>query len=169
MRFLNRLAVPFALVLGVTVWRNYSQANKTTKLLRQQERFSRANIVLNLTQTFFQNGRPKKSRLSDPEWMDRYWDLHSTEFYLYHQRIVPGFLYALWMVDLGDFYRSDPDVWLSHEKFLAFYTVLYPEMEAFFGEINRLVKRDEDLEVWHQNVKAFVLTWIEAHSGTDLD
>lgn len=147
-----------------TAFATLLQARKTEESLEQQQGLFQANTLLHFTQAYFQimddHGYPDAELLADKIRRDKYWAVHSSEFYFFHHGVIPQLMYALWMVDMADFYFNYPEAWSFHKQFLEHYKELYPEMKDFFNGIYNISKIQEEQEIRHRKVDEFVQKWI---------
>ncbi len=164
--FLSFVVAIVAVVISIiAVFYNGVQIKQATKAILLQQQISRGDAVMHFTDRYFElvkNGEPSK-KFNDENWEYQFWSLHSTEFYFFHQGILPVFMYSLWMIDLANLYSQNGDskIRSSHEKHLKTYSFNYPEMIAFYTEIHRIVKDFNDENLRNKKVAEFVEKWTE--------
>lgn len=138
-----------------------SQADRAAEANRYTRQIGQSEAVIHFTSRFFDLMR-EGPKFNDPHWAYQFWSLHASEFYFFHQKWLPFFMYRLWMVELGSMYVDTPDSWASHERYLAYYSSNYPEMCDFFRDINSIaMTHRNDLASRNRKIEEFVGRWIE--------
>jgi hypothetical protein len=136
-----------------------SQADLAAKANDHAKQIGHGQAVIHFSSRYFDlmNRGP---RFDDAQWMYQLWSLHSTEFYFFHMGWLPEFMYELWMAELASTYRTQGQVWTSHEKYLSCYSANYPEMWDFFCKIHEFAIRQGDNDPRPSaEVQAFVRSW----------
>jgi hypothetical protein len=162
------LAIIAIFVSAYSAYVTYEQAKHAKASLRQNEDFSRANVVIHYMEAYQEfvatnDGIPNPMQFNDAKWAGTYWSLHSAEFYFFHHGVIPPEIYTLWMIDVVEMYTAD-SVWKSHERYLESYEILYPEMRYFFSGVREKSKIN-NIEDRHHAVKSFIDHWIELNKA----
>ncbi|WP_420630556.1 hypothetical protein [Candidatus Leptofilum sp.] len=143
------------------------QTRSATKANKINQQLEKGNAVIHFTSRFFdlaQSGNPD-SQINNPEWAYQFWSLHATEFYFFHHGILPEFIYTLWMIDLSEsFSGSMKQQFIESQKsYLATYTLSYPLMADFFGDLQKIVRDFNDEGQRNRKVAEFVSNWIKVN------
>jgi hypothetical protein len=109
--------------------------------------------------------------LNDSAWAYQFWSLHATEFYFFHNGVLPDFMYSLWMVDLAKMYASDDGekIWKSHSEYLSTYSSHYDDMCDFFEELYKFARSQMTEGERNENIADFVHTWREKNRPRQIE
>jgi hypothetical protein len=135
-----------AFIAGITAIAAYVQYRNTLQ----------ANTVLHFTKEYFSLGKEPKD-FKQEDW-NKYWSLHSTEFYFYKSKAIPAKMYALWIIEVADIYHDIPVSREYHQEFLSIYKVLYPEMTEFFTKVCDISK-NEDKAQRHKEIAKLIIPY----------
>jgi hypothetical protein len=86
----------------------------------------------------------------------------STEFYFFHHRILPPFIYTLWMADLAVLYAgsSGPTAIRTQRAFLKPYEECYPQMIRFFEGLQTIAAEETEVLNRNSRIAAYVQGWV---------
>lgn len=121
----------------------------------------RAQVLMNFSTRFFEivkNGS-LYSKIEDEQWAYQYWSLLSTEFYFFHNRIIPAMVYAFWMTDLSKLYTKFSKVRQMHVDYLHTYSYNYGDMVAFYDAIYNISLQPGDQTTKDKSIFEFVKKW----------
>jgi hypothetical protein len=163
--FLSFAVAIVAVVISIiAVAYNGVQIKQATKAIMLQQQIERGNAVMHFTDRYFELVKEGDlfKKFNDENWEYQFWSLHATEFYFFHQGILPVFMYSLWMIDLANLYSQnvEPKIRFSHEKYLKTYSFNYPEMIEFYTDIYQVVTRFSDEYLRNKKVAESVEKWI---------
>lgn len=116
------------------------QASIATDSYNHARQISQSDAVIHFADQYFNIVRDGK-KFKDPNWLYRYWNLLTVEFYFFRNRWIPQLVYSLWMVELASLYADSENAWKSHGEYLKQYSSNYPEMQEFFEEIGHRARR----------------------------
>jgi hypothetical protein len=123
-------------------------------------RMGQSEAVIHFTGRFF-DLMADGAQFADPAWTYQFWSLHATEFYFFHNRWIPEFMYQLWMVELASTYCESPKIWASHERYLSNYSPNYPQMCDFFRRVHEIATgHRNDLSSRCRAVQEHVKNWL---------
>ncbi len=141
------------------------QAEIAARSYRHARQIGHSQAVLQFIGQFTElmNAGPK---FDDSSWSYVFWSLHSTEFYFYHNDMLPEFIYQLWMMDLASLYVDDDAAWRTHDKYLTNYQFGYGEMREFFEEIKSIAAANKEIvRVRNRGIVDYMQLWKSGHPG----
>lgn len=112
-----------------------------------------------------------KRIVSDQAWAEQFWSLHATEFYFFHNQILPVSIYSLWIVELAELYASHDGemIWQSHSRYLDIYSREYSAMCDFYTNIFQLSESHATQGEKNQSITHFVRAWLKDNPVNLLD
>lgn len=166
------LAVSF---LGARAAQKQADQAESAVLLSVQ--ISKSEAISHFTDRFFDLLKDKgdhsieEKLIRDPGWAYQFWSLQSTEFYFFHHRVIPLFMYTLWMVDLAAMYvgAKGEQIRQSHQAYLDKYSLNYDEMCGFFDEMYKKAKNQSDVKIRNKAIAAWMEDWFKAHQRESFD
>jgi hypothetical protein len=140
------------------------QARRASQALLFAEQIEKGEAVAHFSGQFLQliaDGEPG-TMVSNDLWAYRYWSLQSTEFYFFHHRILPPFIYTLWMADLAVLYAgsSGPTAIRTQRAFLKPYEECYPQMIRFFEGLQTIAAEETEVLNRNSRIAAYVQGWV---------
>lgn len=160
------------------IWYSREQVKKANQSVKQSQHLAKFDTVMHFTDRFFDLLRDGKYAdvdmplhlkvTADKRWANQFWSLHATEFYFYHHRLLPEFMYSLWMVELAKMYRDSKgdEVWKLHKEYLNTYSLNYQEMCDFYETIHMFSKSEIPEDERNKKIREYVIKWLEEHPLT---
>jgi hypothetical protein len=164
------VSIAALVVATIAVFFNGVQTRKATRALLLEQQLARGNAAMHFAGSFLDLFKDSGAKgvseiVQDSNTAYRFWSLQDTEFFFFQHRMLPTFMYALWMVDLARVYAgtSGEEVYKSHTDHLRVYSSNYPDMIEFFNSIYNLAREHPDENLRNKQVWDYVETWIEDH------
>jgi hypothetical protein len=182
MEYIELLSLTISLVaLAVSGYLTYEANKKADQSILLSQQTTKFDAVMHFTDRFFEllkvgkvdetDASLHRKILNDSTWAYQFWSLHATEFYFFHNRVLPEFMYSLWMVDLAEMYASEQgeQIWKSHLKYLSNYSMHYEKMCEFYEQLYGLAKSARSQDEKNKSIADFVHTWREKNPPPQLE
>jgi hypothetical protein len=143
------------------------QTRRATEAVTIEAQLSRSEAILHFSNCFLDLAREGRTRdlVADPAWAERFWALHTLEFYFFQHDILPLFIFSLWVTYLAQLYAgpSGAVAWTSHRAYLEEDVVNYAEMTQFYERVHAFAVHQADPRERNEQIADFVAAWLPQH------